>query len=904
MSKTLVIAEKPSVAADLARALGGKAARAEFFEVDDYLITSAVGHLVELCLPNKMTGGKGLSWKLDALPIIPEEFELQPIQRSADRFKVVKKLLKDPSVTTVINACDAGREGELIFHNIIQLTGCKKPVKRLWLQSMTKEAIKEGFAHLRDDADMQPLAAAAVCRSESDWLVGINSTRALTAVNSGQGGFQLTPVGRVQTPTLAILVEREEKIRAFVPKTYFEVHAEFAVAAGSYAGRWFDESFKKAEGDEPNDKKAERLWDLARADGIRTKCTGKPGIIEETKKATSQASPLLYDLTTLQREANGRFGFSAKRTLQLAQRLYEHHKVLTYPRTDSRYLPEDALPAVKASLKSFEEKELRKHAQHALDQNWVIKTGKVFNNAKVSDHHAIIPTGASTSGLDEVEAKLFQMVAQRFVAVFYPPARFDVTTRITRVEGEPFKSEGKVLTDPGWQAVYGKQTLAEGEEDAKTLVPVTSGSNGALEPARTDSVEVREAQTRPPARFNESTLLSAMEGAGKLVEDEELREAMSQRGLGTPATRAAIIEGLLGDGYVLREGRDLSATSKGMALVNLLRHMGVAVLTSPELTGEWEHKLKQMEAGEFKRPEFMEEIRLFTRDIVSKAQGFTDDSEGAFPDLDVLCPKCGKGPFKENVRQFKCRSCDLSLWKSLAGRPLERPEITQLLTKKTVGPLDGFRSRFGKPFSAELEFDPEYKLKFVFGDREGDPAAEEALRNSEAIAPCPVCKKGTIREGVTSYVCDQSIGAEKSCEFRTGKTILQRAIPREEIIKLSETGRTSLIAGFVSKKGRKFAAYLKLDGKKVTFEFEPREPKAPKGQGEAGRDGSTVKRGRFGKPLKPNLNTDAIAGVIEKKTAKTSPTKKTAPKKRASAKKSPSKKKPASILAAPSTAEE
>ncbi len=912
MSKTLVIAEKPSVAADLARALGGKAARAEFFEVDDYIITSAVGHLVELCLPNKMTGGKGLSWKLDALPIIPEEFELQPIARSADRLAVVKRLLKKPEVTTIINACDAGREGELIFHNIIQLTGCKKPVKRLWLQSMTQGAIKDGFDHLRDDTDMQPLAAAAVCRSESDWLVGINSTRALTAVNSGHGGFQLTPVGRVQTPTLAILVEREEKIRAFVPKTYFEVHAGFEVTAGSYAGRWFDESFKKAEGDEANEKthekKAERLWDHARAEEIRAKCTGKPGIIEEIKKATSQASPLLYDLTTLQREANGRFGFSAKRTLQLAQRLYEHHKVLTYPRTDSRYLPEDAMPAVKASLKCFEDKELRKHAQHALDQNWVIKTGKVFNNAKVSDHHAIIPTGAPTAGLDEVEAKLFQMVAQRFVAVFYPPARFDVTTRITRVEGEPFKSEGKVLTDPGWQAVYGKQALAEGEEDAKTLVPVATATDGALEPARTDSVEVREAQTRPPARFNEATLLSAMEGAGKLVEDEELREAMSQRGLGTPATRAAIIEGLLGDGYVLREGRDLSATSKGMALVNLLRHMGVAVLTSPELTGEWEHKLKQMEAGEFKRPEFMEEIRVFTRDIVSKAQGFTDDSEGAFPDLDVICPKCGKGPFKENVRQFKCRNCDLSLWKSLAGRPLERPEITELLTKKTVGPLDGFRSRFGKPFSAELEFDPEYKLKFVFGEREGDPAAEEALRNSEDIAPCPVCKKGTIREGVTSYVCDQSIGAEKSCEFRTGKTILQRSIPREEIVKLSETGRTSLIAGFVSKKGRKFAAYLKLDGKKVSFEFEPREPKALKGKGEAEGGGSSVKRGRFGKPLKPNLTTDAVADVIEQKTSKAYKPKKAASKKtsvkKAAAKKSPAKKKTAPIPAPSSMVEE
>jgi DNA topoisomerase-3 len=750
---------------------------------------------------------------------------------------------------------------------------------------------------------MQPLAAAAVCRSESDWLVGINSTRALTAVNSGQGGFQLTPVGRVQTPTLAILVEREEKIRAFVPKTYFEVHAEFAVAAGSYTGRWFDEGFKKSdeEGDTA-DKKAERLWDKSRAEEIRSKCVGKTGVIEETKKSTSQASPLLYDLTTLQREANGRFGFSAKRTLQLAQRLYEHHKVLTYPRTDSRYLPEDTMPAVKTAFKSFEDKELRRHAEAALKNDWMIKTGKVFNNAKVSDHHAIIPTGASTAGLDEVEAKLFQMVAQRFVAVFYPPARFDVTTRITRVEGEPFKSEGKVLTDPGWQAVYGKQVHhKEGEEDAKTLVPVAA-TNGVLEPARTDSVQVHEAQTRPPARFNEATLLSAMEGAGKLVEDEELREAMSLRGLGTPATRAAIIEGLLGDGYILREGRDLSATSKGLALIHLLRHMGVAVLTSPELTGEWEHKLKQMEAGEFKRPEFMEEIRSFTRDIVTKAQGFTDDAEGAFPDLEVVCPKCGKGPFKENVRQFKCRECGLSLWKSLAGRPLERPEITELLTKKTVGPLDGFRSRFGKPFSAELEFDPEFKLKFVFGEREGDPAAEAAIRNSEAIAPCPLCrdqgKKGTIREGVTSYVCDQSIGAEKSCEFRTGKTILQRSIPREEIVKLAETGRTNLIAGFVSKKGRKFAAYLKLDGKKVSFEFEPREPKAAKApkapksaQGEqaaegAEGEGSTVKRGRFGKPVKPNLTTKAVTAKVAK-AAKGAKPKKAAVKKKPAAKTKP-----------------
>ncbi len=868
MSKILVIAEKPSVAADLARALGGKAARAEFFEVNDYIITSAVGHLVELCLPNKMTGGRGLSWSLEKLPIIPEEFELQPIARSADRLGVIKKLLKRPDITSLINACDAGREGELIFHNIIQLVGCKKPVKRLWLQSMTQGAIREGFAHLRDEVEMKPLAAAAVCRSESDWLVGINSTRALTAVNSGPGGFQLTPVGRVQTPTLAILVEREEKIRAFQPKIYFEVHAECRVAAGSYSGRWFDENFKKTAGEEASvklgsDQKPERLWERTRADGIRTKCLGKPGSIEETKKSTSQASPLLYDLTTLQREANGRFGFSAKRTLQLAQRLYEHHKVLTYPRTDSRYLPEDNLTAVKAAFQSFEDTVLRNHASIALNNNWVVKTGKVFSNAKVSDHHAIIPTGASAADLDEVEAKLFQMVAQRFIAVFYPPARFDVTTRITRVAGEPFRSEGKVLTDPGWLAVYGKQ--AAGDDEAKTLVPVVR-SGSALEPARTDSVEVHEAQTRPPARFNEATLLSAMEGAGKLVEDEELREAMSQRGLGTPATRAAIIEGLLGDGYILRDGRDLSATSKGMALVNLLKHMGVAALTSPELTGDWEFKLKRMEAGEFQRPEFMEEIRLFTRDIVTRAQGFTDDSEGSFPDLDVVCPKCGKSSFKENVRQFKCRNCGLSLWKSLAGRPLERSEITELLIKKTVGPLEGFRSRFGKPFNAELEFDSEFKLRFVFGEREGDPAAEEALRQAEIITHCPLCKKGQIRDGVTSYICDQSIGSEKSCDFRMGKTILQRVIPREQVVKIAETGKTDLIAGFVSKKGRKFAAYLKLDGKKVGFEFEPRKEK---GDGEA-----KIPRTRFGKPVKPNLTTEAITAKVTKAAKPKKPTKK------------------------------
>lgn len=812
MSKILVIAEKPSVAADLNKALGGKGAKAEFFEVGDYIITSAVGHLAELCLPNSMTKGKGISWKLSSLPIIPDHFELKPIPRSAERLSLVKKLLKRPDVTSVINACDAGREGELIFHNIMQISGVKKPVHRLWLQSMTQDSIRAGFAALRPAKEMEDLAAAAICRAESDWLVGINSTRALTAVNSGDRGFQLTPVGRVQTPTLAILSEREERIRSFVPKTYYEVHATFEVQAGEYTGRWFDPNFRK--GDE-EDAKAERLWDQKQALDIVERCQSQVGIIEEQKKATTQAAPLLYDLTSLQREANSRFGFSAKRTLQLAQRLYEHHKVLTYPRTDSRYLPEDNVGAVRKALEQLEGG-LDKHVALLFEKGWFVKTGKVFNNAKVSDHHAIIPTGASIEKLDEAERKLYHMVAQRLVAIFYPVARFDVTTRITRVHEEHFKSEGKILTDPGWLAVYGKSLESE-EEGDKTLVPVTA-IGGKNEKAQTIVVEAREAQTRPPARFTEATLLSAMEGAGKLVEDEELREAMSQRGLGTPATRAAIIEGLLLDGYVAREGRELAATSKGMALINLLHHIGIAALTSPEMTGEWEFKLKGIEQHQVEREKFMEEICCFTREIVEKAKGFQDD-EGSFPDLEVICPKCGKGPFAENVRQFKCRECGWSLWKSLASRPLEREEIKELLEKKKVGPLEGFRSRFGKSFTAMLLLDEELKPKFSFSE-EGNEEAEAQLQQAEAIASCPLCKIGTIRDGMNAFVCDQTIN--KKCSFRMGKTILQQPIAREQVIKLAGEGKTDLLTGFVSKKGRKFSAFLKLEGKKVSFEFAPR----------------------------------------------------------------------------------
>ena len=672
MPKALVIAEKPSVAADLARALGKVPKKNDLFENDEFVITSAIGHLVELCLPGEMDKKRG-KWSFTNLPIIPDHFELKPIEKTQARFNLIKRLLKRSDVDEIINACDAGREGELIFHYLLKLAGSKKPTRRLWLQSMTAEAIRDGFAALRAGAEMTPLADAAVCRSESDWLVGINGTRAMTAFNSKGGGFQLTPVGRVQTPTLAILAEREVNIRDFKSRTYFEVFADFDVLTGagarsphqtgagspsphqakSYRGRWFDEYFKKNGGE---DARPERIWEKQQAEAIAAKCAGKRGVIEEEKKPSTQVSPLLYDLTTLQREANSRFSLSARRTLQIAQALYERHKVLTYPRTDSRYLPEDYLGNAKAALTKFENSELGAHARKALAQGWVRPNKRIFNDAKVTDHHAIIPTGVSTKNLDEVEMKIFDMVARRFIAVFYPAAQFEITTRITRVEGEAFKSEGKIIIDPGWLAVYGKQAAGA---DEQTLCPVAKG-----ESAETRSIEITENQTKPPARFSEGTLLSAMEGAGKLVEDEELREAMSQRGLGTPATRAQIIEGLLLDGYLNRQGRDLIVTQGTFAdqPPPRNRHPGADIAGDD---GEWEFKLKQMERGTMPRPEFMRGIRRFAEDIVAKAKNFSGDSvEGQFTDLDATCPKCGNSAFKESYKAYECKTARSSSGKT------------------------------------------------------------------------------------------------------------------------------------------------------------------------------------------------------------------------------------------------
>ncbi|GHU28909.1 DNA topoisomerase III [Betaproteobacteria bacterium] len=849
MSKKLIIAEKPSVAADIARALGGFTKRDDYFEDDEHIICSAIGHLLELACPEEYEVKRG-KWSFAHLPVIPPHFDLRPIEKTESRLKLLKRLIARKDVAGLINACDAGREGELIFNYIVQHAKANKPIERLWLQSMTQQSIRDGFTRLRTGKEMLGLANAAVCRSESDWLVGINGTRAMTAFNSKTGGFHLTTVGRVQTPTLTLIVDREDKIRKFKSRPYWELEAAFVCQNGVYHGRWFDEKFAKGKTEEDEHLRPERIWDEERARALQDKCNGKPGEVSEEAKPTTQLSPLLYDLTSLQREANGRFGFSAKSTLGLAQALYEKHKVLTYPRTDARALPEDYIASVKKTLHMLtgegagtghDESLLSRYsafAHQVLARNWVLPNKRIFNNAKISDHFAIIPTLQAPRHLSEPEQKLYDMVVKRFLAVFYPAAEYLVTTRITRVEGEPFKTEGKVLVKPGWLTVYGRESQ-EGEE----------GNLVAVKPSEhvvTEEIVLNATETRPPARYSEATLLSAMEGAGKMVDDEELKAAMEGRGLGTPATRAQIIENLIGENYMNREGRELHPTAKAFSLMTLLNGLGIPELTAPELTGEWEHKLARMERGELSREDFMTEIATMTQHIVDRAKSYDNDTiPGDFGELSSPCPKCG-GIIKETYKKFQCQSCDFSLWKIVAGRQYEAAEVEQLLSDKIVGPLTGFRNRMGRPFDAVIRLNDSLQPEFVFGNESnGDSNGSDEIDFSEQdpLGSCPKCAARVFEHGM-AYVCEKAVGNTKSCDFRSGKLILQQPVDHAQMVKLLATGRTDLLTGFISARTRrKFSAFLVrgADGK-VGFEFEKKEIKKKPGAGKTAEEKTSPRR--------------------------------------------------------------
>ncbi len=729
MSKTLVIAEKPSVGRDLANALPGAFAKDDaYLESDDYVITWAVGHLVELAEPDDYDE-RLKKWRMADLPIIPDAFKLKPRDAKAKKqLGVIQKLLKREDVDRVINACDSGREGELIFAYIWETAGVDKPVERLWISSMTKQAIGEGFERLRPGEQMAPLERAARSRSEADWLVGMNATRAGTIRGRAWVGGVVS-LGRVQTPTLALMVKREREIQAFVPEPYWLVHGTFeAPTRAGYEGMWF-------EGDET------RLKDGARAEEIVKKVSGKDGTVASVeRKEQSERSPLLYDLTSLQRDANRRFGFSARRTLQAAQSLYEDKKALTYPRTSSRYLTGDMVPFLKPTAETLVPiSDYAPHARFVLDLK-ELPLSRVVNDARVDDHHAIIPTDVehNVETFSDDERRIFDLVSRRFLAVFHPAARYERTTVVTEVEGEQFRTRGKVTLEAGWRGVYGIEAddKANGrEEDAE------GGELPRLEEGMTiRCIEaVSEAkETRPPPRYTEATLLSAMETAGKLISDEELREAMKDSGLGTPATRAEVIETLIRREYIERVSKDLLPTPKGLQVVSMLEDHP---LLSPELTGDWEKRLRDIEHGTGDRAEFMKGIEDFTRKTVEQIAAL--DKEKLRPERAELglCPRCGAVTgeiIRENSRAYGCTSwksreepgCGFVIWKQVAGRTITPEVARQLLEEgRTREVLSGFRSRNKKPFRARLVMNEDGKVEFDFPERApaaaGAGAAEE-----------------------------------------------------------------------------------------------------------------------------------------------------------------------------------
>ena len=816
--KKLVIAEKPSVAKDLARVLGRIPKNGDFYENDEWIIDSAVGHLVELFMPDDFDK-KLKAWKLTNLPIIPPEFQLKPISNTKKKFQQLKKQLKRKDVEEVINACDAGREGELIFTYIYELSKSKLPIKRLWMLSMTDQAIKDAFANVRDGKELQPLQDAARCRSESDWLIGINGTRAVTLKRSRSAGRKVSTVGRVQTPTLSLVIKREEEINSFEPREFFKITSTFELQEGKYLGVYQKSDFKKSDSDKHD--RADRIWDKEKADEIFQRVqNSNTAEISENKKRSPQSPGRLYDLTTLQREANRLHHYPASRTLQIAQSLYERHKVITYPRTDSKALPEDYGPTCLNLLNSIQG-ELAPHAKKVLDSNWMDdKNKRIFNNKQISDHFAIIPTSTSPSKLDANEWKIYNLICKRFISIFYPPAQWDVTTRTSDVSGLAFKTEGRVLVEPSWLAIYGKDNQPE-----DSLPALSSGDN---QKANLLTSELEKDQTKPPPRYSEATLLSAMEGAGKLVDDEELAEALKEKGLGTPATRASTIDHLIKEKYMRREGTQIHPNLKAEDLFHFLEAAGTDILTSPSMTGEWEHKLRLIEEGAMTREQFMKEITQLTEEFVSKTTGFTE-SAANLKETPLRSP-INDEPLFEGLGFYQNIEGDFKIPKSVASRRLPVDEVEILLKDRKIGPLDNFMSKAGKPFSAILELDDEYKVNFVFQNNEEQESKEkETIGDAPIVAICPVCESN-VKQTETAYICEQNKKVSESgeCSFRITRKLLDKEIPLEEFQKLISEKKTGLIKGFVSRRTKRpFDANLILkDNGGIGFEFPPRKKKS------------------------------------------------------------------------------
>src|SRR5215216_6074003 len=746
MAKTLVVAEKPSVARDLASTLPGSFKQSKdktHLETQDgstdnggYIVSWAVGHLVGLAPPDEYDP-KLKKWRFADLPILPEKFKLIPNdERAGKQLRAIHRLMADDDVEQIVNACDAGREGELIFAYVYDLAPVQKPVQRLWLSSMTKTAIREAFEQLRPAEELHSLEEAARSRSEADWLVGMNATRA-ASIRLRAAFDGAVSLGRVQTPTLALVARREEEIRAFKPEPYWLVEARFeATGERRYSGRYLG---------------GKRLPAEAEATTIVEAVTGQPGEITKLEKKEEREQPqLLYDLTSLQRHANTLYGFSARRTLAAAQRLYEEHKALTYPRTNSRYLTGDMISEIKPTAQLVgRAPQYRRASEYVLGLDR-LPLQRVVNDKKVEDHHAIIPTRSehNLGRMGQDELKIYDLVAKRFLAVFHPEAVFERTRVETTVKENVFRTSGRRLIEPGWKAVYGEEAARDGADDdsgGDQLLPKLEQG----ERVDTRSVESLRKETQPPRRFSDASLLAAMETAGKEVEDAELREAMKDSGIGTPATRASIIERLVDVGYIEREGRALVATEKGIQVIRLLNGHP---LTSPELTGNWEKRLGLIEHGEDTRPAFMRDIATFTTETVQeldKLKGVRIERAKLGP-----CPICGR-EVVENRKGYSCWSrddpgCGFVIWKRKAGKSLPVSVAKELIESlrqsreagedpgvgRTEKAVTGFRSRAGRTFRAKLRLEQtdegKWRVEFDEDWAKEPPAGESEEERAEA----------------------------------------------------------------------------------------------------------------------------------------------------------------------------
>jgi len=873
VAKWLVISEKPSVAQDIVRVLGGFREHEGYWESDGWVVTFAVGHLFELLEPEELDP-KYRAWTLDVLPILPDErgFQLKPKKGQSERIRTIKKLALREDVEGFVNACDAGREGELIFREIVKYLGSEKPIRRLWLQSMTTDAIRAGFDALMPGEELAGLAASAECRAYSDWLIGMNSTRALTKRLASRKEKTAWSAGRVQTPTLALLVERELEVLAHVPKPYWRVKAAFEHEGRGYEGIWFDPAFETSD-DEA--RREDRLFDAARAREIAAAAARGAARASETRKPSKESAPPLFDLTSLQREGNRRFGWSARRTLSAAQRCYERHKILTYPRTDSRCLPEDYRDTVRGVLESYAGASEHSNADSAfadyaraaarLMADGLENEARTFDNKGVSDHFAIIPTGTlPEEELTGDDKRLFDLVVRRFLGAFHPPAEWERVERVTEVEGHSFQTRARSLEVAGWRAVL--PPAAEDAEPATTLAPLVAGATEASDIAvRATASEVLEEETKPPPRISEARLLSLMENAGKQIDDEDIAAVLHQKGIGTPATRAEIIENLIRKGYVVRQGKSLRPTVKGIRLIDSLKRIHIDRLASPQLTGELEYQLLEVERGERSASDFLAEITQYAVEVVDRAKSF--DYSELYEHAEPLgaCPSCGR-PVVENAWFYRCQppleedDCPMRFWKDTSGRYLD-PNSVRALCKDGVTPvLDGFTARNGRTYRGQIEVDREEWKLVVRSIGWNDEATDDTPEYDVDETPLAACPQGcgrNIVETPTEFSCEgrleaeralaaikaaeaemsvedrkRSIAArrkasreasEKPCPFVLPRTVCKREITRDEALAYLANGRTELLTDFTSRFGRPFSATLVLqDSGRHGFEFQPR----------------------------------------------------------------------------------